>query len=175
MPERRRRSLWVGLALLVVGLVGAGIVTVLFAASRPGPYSLPSVPASPRAEGTVALGERIFLAGVDQAGSPIPRSAGIGMMVGGCASCHGSDGRGRTVRVMMGSFITPDIRWNTLTSPNMTTEAGEKPHPPYDPTTFARALRDGVDPGGNELEAPMPRWQLTQPEIDSLILYLRQL
>ncbi|MFQ5855557.1 MAG: hypothetical protein ACE5LU_07950 [Anaerolineae bacterium] len=41
-----------------------------------------------------------------------------------CATCHGTDGRGGKVAMMMGTFEAPDIRYSTLT---------EGEHDPFDP------------------------------------------
>ena len=42
---------------------------------------------------------------------------------------------------MMGEVDVPDIRWSTLSQPMQSPEGGMEP--PYDPTTFARAVRVG--------------------------------
>jgi cytochrome c oxidase subunit II len=47
--------------------------------------------------------------------------------------------------------------------------------PPYDPTTFARAVREGIGSDGDELEPIMPRWELTDPQVQALIAYLQTL
>lgn len=121
----------------------------------------------------VALGKVIFLTGADQNGRAIPRSGGIGMMgSGGCITCHGPDGKGGTIS-MMGTYQVPDIRWSTLSQPMKSSEGGTEP--PYDPTTFARAVRDGIGSDGDHLESVMPRWQLTDPQVDGLIAYLKTL
>src|SRR5262249_51789594 len=59
-----------------------------------------------------------------------------------CASCHGTDGRGRTE----GGVVPPDIRHAALTRPySVTTSSGRK-HGPYDDRTLLRAITMGVDP-----------------------------
>jgi mono/diheme cytochrome c family protein len=88
----------------------------------------------------------------------------------GCITCHGGDGQGGTVNVMMSQFDVPDIRWSTLSQAMQSPEGGMEP--PYDPTTFARAVRDGVGSDGGSLEAPMPQWQLTDRQVNALIAYL---
>lgn len=121
---------------------------------------------NPSGWGTFAsLGERIFVSGTDENGQPIPRSGGMGMMSIGrsCAQCHGADGKGRTLAMMMGGFSTPDITWTHLSSDG------------FDPAAFARAVRDGVDDEGATLRFPMPRWGLSDAQVDALIAYLRTL
>jgi len=72
----------------------------------------------------------------------------------------------------MSSFRTPDIRWSTLTSSQ---DPEGRPQTPFDEASFARALRDGVDPEGDQLKAPMPQWRLTDAEVVALVTYLRGL
>jgi hypothetical protein len=36
-------------------------------------------------------------------------------------------------------------------------------------------LRDGVDPEGQRLRPPMPRWQVTDQEVQDLVAYLKTL
>jgi mono/diheme cytochrome c family protein len=123
-----------------------------------------------------SLGERIFLSGTDAKGNVIPRSAPsmYDMMFGhaGCASCHGRDGRGGTVGAMMGGFRTPDIRWNTLSA---ALDPEGQPQTPFNEASFARAVRDGVDPEGAQVKAPMPQWRLTDAEVTALVVYLKSL
>ena len=61
-------------------------------------------------------GERIYLTGVGTDGLNIPHSASrvaqdsLMMSGGGCASCHGADGRGGKIKMMTGPAIeAPDV------------------------------------------------------------------
>ncbi|MEZ4864840.1 MAG: c-type cytochrome [Caldilineaceae bacterium] len=138
-------------------------------------------------------GERIYFTGTS-ANGPISYSggdygpmAGRGMMGRGmmrgislaCADCHGSDAKGGQHFMHMQLMDAPDIRWRTLTSGE---EAGdthadegghEMAHEPYTPETFARAVRNGIDPAGNPLDAAMPRWQMSDQDITDLIEFLQ--
>jgi cytochrome c oxidase subunit 2 len=167
---RGRQTLWIGVALVAVGIVGVALLGTV------GPRLTVSspVPATPPASQT-DLGKRIFAYGVDERGKFIPRSGGT-MMMGrsaGCAACHGADGRGRRIGMMMGDVTTPDIRWRTLTTPQTDTPSGTPTA--FDRAGFARAVRTGVDDAGGRLNGVMPRWELTDQEIDALIAYLQQL
>lgn len=113
------------------------------------------------------LGERIFRTGEGENG-PVPRSAvGPGMMGGGCADCHGSDGRGRNIRFMMGDLKTPDIRLSTLLKGGAGTA--------WTRQDVGRAIRDGVEPNGQRLDEFMPRWRLTDAELNALLDYMEGL
>ncbi|MFQ6059086.1 MAG: c-type cytochrome [Anaerolineae bacterium] len=121
-------------------------------------------------------GEQIYFTATSQRGTPITSDMGMGMMGGGaaCASCHGPDGRGGRVRMMMGTFVAPDIRYGTLTAEEMEHE-GEEAHPPYTDETIKRAITQGVDPAGEPLEWPMPRWTMTEEDLDNLLEFLKSL
>jgi mono/diheme cytochrome c family protein len=172
--QRRPRSLWLGIALVIVGLVGLVFLLSFGVWTNSGASLVPFVGSG--AQTFSSLGERIFLSGTDANGNVIPRSTSstYGVMFGrvGCAGCHSRDGRGGTVAVMMGSFSTPDIRWSALTSAR---GRDGQPQTPYDEASFARAVRDGIDPEGSRLNAPMQQWQLTDAEVAALVAYLKSL
>jgi mono/diheme cytochrome c family protein len=127
-------------------------------------------------------GEQIYFSGTSRSGEPI--SATGGMMTHGrywsCADCHGRSGKGRTVE-MMHSFSTPDVRYKTLTSGHRHKEdAAEEhkegvEHPPYTDETIKRAIMQGIDPAGNTLDAPMPRWNMSDGDLSDLLGYLKSL
>lgn len=125
-----------------------------------------------------SVGEQIYYTGAD-ANGPIPRAvSGAGMMrFGGmgtvaCVNCHGQDGRGGRIRMMMGTIDVPDIRYSTLT----TTHSVEGTTvPAWTDQDIARAIRDGIEPSGQALKVPMPRWDMTDAEIKDVIAYLKEL
>ncbi len=113
-------------------------------------------------------GERIFLSGVGTDGRDIARyspngSGGSSMMGGsGCGSCHGADGRGATIRVMGGTTIeAPDITYDELIEDGFTD------------ATIAAAIRDGVDEKGEQIDAAMPRWKMSEADVTATIAYLK--
>lgn len=130
-------------------------------------------------------GEQIYFTATSQRGNPISYEImGTMHMQGGhmaCVDCHGPDGRGRTVQMMMGSFQAPDIRFSTLTSPEHVHEEREESqphtmeHPPYTVETIKRAIIQGIDPGGHNLKTFMPRWQMSNEDLYDLINFLKSL
>jgi mono/diheme cytochrome c family protein len=117
-----------------------------------------------------SLGARIYIYGVGEDGRPVRRtSIGPGMMGGGCVRCHGSDGTGGYTR-MMGGFETPDIRYSTLTSPHE-----DHDEEGWSDRDIRRAIVEGVEPDGEELDPIMPRWRLSDAEFRALIDYLKEL
>ncbi|MBU0609544.1 MAG: cytochrome c [Armatimonadetes bacterium] len=113
-----------------------------------------------------ALGEQIFTTGVGESGKHIAFSEGserFASKPGGCALCHGEDGRGhKTVR-----GETPDITYATL-------RGGDKPLFPGDEAVI-KAIREGMDEEAKPLAKAMPRWQITNEEAAALFEYLKTL
>jgi mono/diheme cytochrome c family protein len=154
-----KRTVWGG--LLAVVLLG---VLVMVAACG----------GESEASAELTLGETIFVEGTDAQGTQIARTTDAGILSQtGCYACHGADGKGRAIDTKLGHFDVPDIRWSVIGQPFPNDEGGMDPA--YDPATFAKAVREGLDSGGGELEPVMPHWQLTDPEMSALLAYLQSL
>jgi len=155
---------------IAVGVVLLGIlVAVLSLWSRP--VSPTSVPLE---EGFTSNGEMIYYTGINAQGERIPFTGGprwLYMHGGGCASCHGEDGRGG-VPVMMGTAIPSDIRYHHLIEEEH--EEGEE-HPPYTDELIKRAITQGLDPAGKPLDLTMPRWQMSEEDLNDLLEFLKTL
>jgi mono/diheme cytochrome c family protein len=96
---------------------------------------------------------------------------GGGMMGGGCADCHGTDGRGRTLP----SFIAPDITYANLADPRGMLAPDGTRGPTYTDAGIHEAVTQGIDPTGAHLASPMPQWQLTDQEWAALLDFLKTL
>jgi cytochrome c oxidase subunit 2 len=160
----RNRSLLISAAILLgIGAVGLMVVTL---SSGPGGGA-----------SFASMGQQIYYTGADAAG-PIPRTIaggamGFGMMGNGaCVGCHGEDGRGGRLGMMFGALDIPDIRYSVLTA--IKAEEGTST-PAWTDADIARAIRDGVEPNGQALKAPMPRWAMSDADIADVIAYLREL
>jgi len=156
----------VGVALAVAVLAAAAILGI---GARRGASDSP-----------LARGEAIFQAGRDANGVPIRRtqSQGAGgmmgggmMMGGGCASCHGSDGRGRSTP----QFSAPNITYSNLTDPRGMLMPDGTRGPFYTDAEIHKAVTQGTDPEGSRLEWPMPQWQLSAGQWGDLLTYLKTL
>jgi len=114
-------------------------------------------------------GERIYFTATSSSGKPI-YSQGFMMMQGriACVNCHGADGRGGNVNMMMTSFETPNITWPVLTGQH-------ENHAPYTEATLKDAITRGLEPNGEQLEIYMPRWQMSDEDLNDLISFLRTL
>ena len=124
-------------------------------------------------------GERIYYRGVDASGRPLPFTDGPAWMVmhgGACIDCHGRDGRGG-LAVIPGGGVSPDVRYSVLTGKEQPAPRGasEREHRPYTDETIKRAIVKGLDADGQELDRVMPRYQMSDQDLDDLIAHLKQL
>lgn len=116
-------------------------------------------------------GERIYYTGYDSQGERIRTTYGpawLYMHGGSCVDCHGVDGKGG-VPVMMGTAIPPDITYKSLTSGH------DEENQPYTDKTIKIAIRDGLEPNGEPLDPTMPRWQMSNSDLNDLVEYLKTL
>jgi cytochrome c oxidase subunit II len=116
-------------------------------------------------------GQRIYFTAVSSSGERITYTGGPGGMMQGplaCVNCHGSEGHGGTVNFMMQTFDVPDITWPTLTGQY-------EDHQPFTEETVKQAIAQGVDPAGNSLEYPMPRWQMSAKDLNDLVAFIKTL
>lgn len=112
-------------------------------------------------------GERIFYTGINSKGEAIKNSHG--MQGVGCAMCHGVDAKG--MRMMM--MDVPALRWGVLTGPEGHTHLSGRKHPPFTEPSFKTCILAGFDPGGNSLNTMMPKWEMSNEDMDDLIEYLK--
>ena len=159
------------LALLIPGALMAG---------GPVPPSLPQV----------EIGRGIYERGVLPDGTPLRANHPGGAVLEGppaaCATCHRRSGFG----TFEGTLLVPPVTAAVLFAPAPhyivagATPTGAAASVPwyramtrsaYDEATLVRALRDGVDPDGDPLLTPMPRYDLDAGAAAGLVAYLRQL
>jgi hypothetical protein len=169
---------WLGLALLAMavtacGPLGLGVGRGGFPTGR---YA--------------SNGERIYFTGTSAKGRVTYSGGDFGGMMGGrgmmsggqlaCADCHGPDGRGGQHVMHMTVMDAPDIRWSALAEAEHGDHGDdgdeeEIEHPPYDEETFRRAVTRGLDPGGDSLDAAMPRWRMSEQDLEDLVVYFKTL
>lgn len=126
-------------------------------------------------------GERIYFTGTSRSGPPISATMpgmhrmGPGSMA--CANCHGADGQGGQVTMMMTTVNAPDIRYSALTEPehDHDDDQAEEEHPPYTDETIKRAITQGVDPADEPLSWVMPRWDMSEEQLNEVVEYLKTL
>lgn len=85
-----------------------------------------------------------------------------------CANCHGIRGLGGRE----GGLRVPPIDWNALVSPSSAASLG-RPRRGYDASALKRAIVDGINASDVALGAEMPRYQMSDRQLDDLISYLQ--
>ncbi len=152
-------------AILAAFAIGLSIVNMFWMSRYPmTPLQSPSY--SPQPAQYKSNGELIFMTGVNEEGERVPFVGGpqwLYMHGGGCASCHGTDGKGG-VYPMMCDVKTPDIRYSTLTEEHGMSEEDIK-----------KAITRGIDGEGEELDYCMPRWQMSEKDLNDVVEYLKEL
>jgi mono/diheme cytochrome c family protein len=122
-------------------------------------------------------GAQIYFTGTSRRGTAVTAQmgAGMGRMRGSrltCASCHGPEGRGGQVQMMMRIIEVSDIRYEVLTSE---AHGEEEAHESYTEETIKRAITEGFDPDDEPMEWPMPRWSMSDEDLDDLFEFLKTL
>lgn len=130
-------------------------------------------------------GERVYFTATSERDTNITYSGGApsGMMMGGgdltCASCHGPDAQGG-VHAMMGmqTMDAPDIRWDSLASEGEDGHGDEEEghgEGEYDLELFRLAVVEGKHPDGEPISEDMPRWDISDEDLEDLAEYLMSL
>jgi len=88
-----------------------------------------------------------------------------------CANCHGADGKGGRE----GNIVMADITYGTLSRPLPASPPWNKARAAYTDALLARAITRGLDSSGQQLDASMPRWILSESELEDLLKYLKHL
>lgn len=179
MSTNTRRLLVFGILLVAVFVLIVGTVWIAWFFFSPslgmGPMRGPFI--RPFFRGFESNGERIYFTGASETGPPItaeiPGMHRMRPSMQSCADCHGADGRGGTVRMMMSTFAAPDIRYRTLTGEDHAEAHAD--HPPYTDEDIKLAITAGVDPAGEPLAWMMPRWEMSAEQLEDLLSYLKTL
>jgi cytochrome c oxidase subunit II len=185
MSIQGRRTLLIVIAVLFICLIGAILLLLIYNFAVPSDWMGTERPmSSNRWPGFLqrfdSNGERIYFTATSESGRPIIANVqGMHRMRAdrmACADCHGNDGRGGVVRIMMSRFEAPDIRYHSLTDEGHGQEEDEHGgHPPYTDETIKRAITEGIDPAGEPLDWEMPRWEMDERDLDDLVEYLKTL
>ncbi|SFM60393.1 c-type cytochrome [Methanolobus profundi] len=121
-------------------------------------------------------GETIYYTGYNESGERIGFTYGPNWLYvhgGSCVNCHGVDGKGG-VPIMMSYVVPPDITYDSLTSEEHEMEDGEE-HEVFTDESIKVAISEGVEPSGEELDLAMPRWQMSDGDLDDIVEYLKEL
>jgi hypothetical protein len=176
--RRRVRSLaWVAAAAVGLGAGGA------FAEGGP------STPV-----GQQEAGRRLYREGVLPDGTPLRAERPEGFALEGeraaCVGCHRRSGMGSVEGSIDRTILVPPVAGPALFEPARFHDvylnrlhhwvpndqwARALTRGAYDEAALARSLREGLDPDGRPLLAPMPRYALDDAAVSALAAYLRTL
>lgn len=126
-------------------------------------------------------GKIIYTKGRGASGAPVSYrllGAGNGLLPAkgiGCATCHGPGGKGATEGAREGDIVVADITYATLARPLPAAPPWYRSRDAYTADTLGRAITQGLDASGNQLDATMPRWVLSESELQDLLQYLQRL
>jgi len=140
------------------------------------------------AEDRVEPGRRIYEQGITLGGEPL-RASGVGDSslsgaMAACTACHRRSGMGsREGRSAVSPVTGPILYAKTVPyQPNRPGRAAQQFVPlrqdsraAYDDASLVRAIRNGIDPDGRQLDALMPRYELGNADAAALVAYLRGL
>jgi ABC-type branched-subunit amino acid transport system substrate-binding protein len=120
-------------------------------------------------------GKQLYREGIAADGTSVMATLGQGSLTlpatrVPCASCHGTDARGRPEAGVVPSNIT----WANLIKSYGLRHDNGRSHPPYTADTIIRAVTSGIDPAGNVLDPAMPRYTLGDTSAHDLVAYLKR-
>jgi cytochrome c553 len=137
----------------------------------------PEAPQSP-------AGEAIYLRGVLLSGKPLTANRADAEPMQGeqaaCVNCHQRSGLGakearNVIPPITGKFLFHPLAANANDSELPYIPGARLGREPYNDQTLARAIRDGVDSEGHELNYLMPRYALDDADMSALAAHLRAL
>ena len=132
-----------------------------------------------RREQLVVTGKQLYLNGTMLDGTAATgRTQGDVLLTGtqvSCVNCHRNSAMGSNE----GDEVVPPLRGNILFEalrlPTSKPPLAPEIRPAYDSDSLRRALRDGVNSAGKPLSPAMPRYRLSNQEIDAISAYLQSL
>ncbi len=140
--------------------------------------------AQAKPDATASAGAAIYLQGKLPGGAALKGQREAGVTVEGtaaaCVTCHRRSGLGGAegriaVPPIIGRYLFRAHATNVLDMSMPHLPGYKSTREPYTAETLARAIREGLDPGGRPLNYLMPRYALDDSAMASLTEYLRGL
>ena len=92
-----------------------------------------------------------------------------------CGHCHRRSGIGAPEGQNVARPVTGDVLYMPLRLPTSKPPLAPELRPAYTDTTLRRAIREGIGADGTPLGPLMPRYPLSDEQVDTLIAYLKTL
>jgi mono/diheme cytochrome c family protein len=147
-----------------------------------------------KAAALVEAGRRIYQLGILPDGDPLVATRPEGLVLEGryaaCATCHRASGMGSIEGIGKDAILVPPLAGPVLFAPARfaTTYLNDYHHyvpndtwrramtrPAYDEASLAVSLREGLNPAGQRMAAPMPLYDMDEAAVAALAAYLRTL
>ena len=130
-------------------------------------------------EGAVEAGRRMYRDGLLPSGEIMTGIIQGDIRLTGeqviCGLCHRRSGMGSTEGQDVIPAVTGDLLYNPLRLPTSKPPFAPEQRPAYTDATLKRAIRDGIGADGQPLSALMPRYPLTDAQLDTLLAYLKSM
>ena len=156
-------------------LVGSLLTPLLAAAMADGETAAGNGSGDPRVE----IGKQMYMQGRLGSGELMSGTVVGDVKLSGeqviCVACHRRSGLGSTEGQEAVPAVTGDLLYQPLRLPTSKPPFAPTLRPAYDDAALKRAIRDGIRSDGKALGELMPRYDLTDDELDSLIAYLKHL
>jgi len=117
-------------------------------------------------------GKLIYTTGKRTSGEPIKAQlsgARFDASILPCSNCHGMRGEGNPE----GGVDPSPLDWSSLTKSYSVEFDNGRKRKAYDKLSLKRAIEAGIDPSNNELDLVMPRYSLSDDDVEDLISYLK--
>jgi len=139
----------------------------------------PQVATAPSAEQRVEIGKRLYREGILSTGQTITGVVQGDIRLSGeqvvCAYCHRRSGMGSMEGQEVVPPVTGDILYNPLRLATSKPPLAPLQREAYTDEMLKRAIRDGIDVAGKPFSPLMPRYALSDEELESLLAYLKTL
>lgn len=131
-----------------------------------------------------ANGERIYFTATSARGTQItyraPKVGNMMMSYLSCAACHGPSAGGGMHNMHMQVMHAPSITYAALSEEhaeegNAETESHDDEHGEYSLEQFRLAVLEGKHADGSALDANMPRWNMSEDDLNDLLEFLKSL
>lgn len=125
------------------------------------------------------LGRRIYMQGILPSGEITRATIGGDIPVTGeqliCGTCHRRSGLGSSEGQEVVPAITGELLYEPLRLPTSKPPLPPEQRPAYTDASLKAAIRNGIGADGEPLGAFMPRYSMTDEELDILLGYLKSL
>lgn len=121
-------------------------------------------------------GEKIYVIGMSKHTGQIESQGGplwLRTHGGGCIACHGPDGQGGISSA--DSAVPANIRYSSLTADKHGNGKSYNGHEHYGDSLIKRAITMGIDAGGKSQHWSLPRWKMSEEDLNDISEYLKSL